>query len=149
MSKQLGCREKVIASVLCLGVLSGTAFVANIWGSVQRDVSVKERVTPVLANVLYRLALEDRLDHIQDDRLGANDVAVSLRKAAESHGAIKTWEVVGAYPTPIGLPVFVVLKVQRNTKTYEVLTIQKGHFFVTHHISDEAGLRNLGLPSPP
>lgn len=149
MSKPLGCREKVIAVVLCLGILGGTAYVANILGSVQRDVSVKKRVTPVLANALYRLALEDKLDHIQDDRLASKEVANSLREVVNSHGPIKSWEIKGAYPTPIGLPVFVVLEVQRNTKTLEVLTIHSGHFFIDHNITDQAGLRNLGLPSPP
>lgn len=148
MNGQLGCHGKVVVAIACALILGTCGYVGSIWGSVQRDISNKEQVTPILANVLYRLAKENKLDQIQTDGLASNEVVDSLRKAEYSHGPIQNWKVVEVEPRPIGLPVLVVVEVQRRKKSFEVLFIQHKHFFQSHSVEDRAGLRNLGLSSP-
>ncbi len=129
-----------VGGFLLFGLACG--LVGQVLGSFQGFQKAGHRSAEAMANSVYRAAQSGTLDSVVTDKLSTEVVIDSLREFDKERGPVRSWRVLKSFSTPIGLPMFVNLEVQRKQASYETLVIHSPFRFHDHFETSRLGGAN-------
>jgi hypothetical protein len=104
---------------LCLLVLGATCIAAYMVGKFS-GVKISNRdLSPVVAQMTYDLALHREYQRISSNGLCTPGVVSELIRLEKRFGPIRSFRITDVEPEPLGIPVCVILHVQRSRGPFQ------------------------------